>query len=364
MKRYQLLFIVFLSLGWVLLSYSEETSSYKVHAEKLKQTFEPVLFTFSPAIQKHYAVRLYRMTGDERYVYPVIFHLFGLLRKIHYDKTGLNDPSYIQRRTEKVINHEFNLGATNPEARRAALVKGGDVAFYLMLSKNINTLREYNLLGSKVFPESNKMIEAIRQQKDKLTTFLLDEQLMKTAGAQLVNYVYYLHRIGVVDIRKQYLDGLEKAFMKGKTDSELSKSEYIEKIYGMTHVILAASDYYQQTVERKEFAWVFDYFEENIEAILSRTKPDVYAEVGICFLLAKYNKDNPSLKRVKDTIVADIDSQKGMILSVKGSDNLRKGEHRNVLAIMLLDWPESLTTGPNLKEIKKFQKLLPIQEQQ
>jgi hypothetical protein len=340
MKKYQVVFIVFLSFFWIPLSYSEETNSYKIHAEKLRQTYEPVLFTFSPVIQKHYAVRLYRMTGDERYVYPVIFHLFGLLRKLHYDKIRLNNPSYIQRRTEQIINYEFILGATNPEARRAALVKSGDVPFYLKLSQNINTLREYYLLGSKVFPESDKMIEAMRQHKDKLTAFLLDEQLMKTAGAQLVNYIYYLYRIDAIDIRKQYLVGLEKALMKGKPDSELSRSEYIDKIYGMTHVILAASDYYQQPVERKDFAWIFD------------------------FLLAKYNKENPILKKVKDRIVVDIDPNKEMILSVKGSDNLRKGEHRNVLAIMLLDWPESLTTGPNLREMKKFQKLLPIQERQ
>jgi len=53
-----------------------------------------------------------------------------------------------------------------------------------------------------------------------------------------------------------------------------------------------------------------------------------------------------------------------MIVSVHGSDNLGKGEHRNVLAIMLLDWPEALTPGPNLREMEKFQKLLPHPEQQ
>ena len=57
MKRYQLLFIVFLSLVWVLQSYSKETNSYKINAEKLKQTFEPVLFTFDPAIQEHLPIQ-------------------------------------------------------------------------------------------------------------------------------------------------------------------------------------------------------------------------------------------------------------------------------------------------------------------
>lgn len=334
MKRYPwILAIVFVSSLWLLLAYPKErgTEPYKVDAERLKETIESVLFTFSPATQKHYAVRLYRMTGDTRYVYPIIFDLFVLLRKLYHDELGLHDPSYIRQRTDEVINHEFNLGTTNPEARRATLVRDGDVAFYLKLAERLNTLREYDLLGTKVFPEAGKMLEVLRQQKGKMATFLLDQELMKTAGAQLVNYVYYLFRLNVVDIRRRYLEGLEQALMKAKPDTELSDPEYIEKIYGMTHVILAASDYYQEPVERKDFTWIFDHFEKNIEAILARTKPDVYGEVGISFLLAN-DRENPALRRIRDAIVADIHPQKGIILSVKGSSDLNSGEHRNVLA--------------------------------
>ena len=353
MKNPILIAVVISSLVWMTPSQSHEAVSYKAQAEKLRNTFEPALFTFSPGIQKHYALRLYRVTGDERYVYPVIFNLFAFLNKLHYDYLGLNDATYVQERARQVINFEFNLGATNPEKRRAALSKGGDVAFYLMLAKNLNALHEYNLLGAKVFPESTKLVEALKRQKEKLSGLLLDDELMKISGAQLVNYVYYLYVLDVVDIRKQYLDGLEQALMRGRPDQELSNGEYIDKVYGLTHVLLAASGYFQHHVDPKEFTWILDYFEKNIETIIARTKPDVYAEVGLSFLLAGYGQEN---------IVADIDQDKGMILSVKGSNDLRVGEHRNVLAIMLLDWPESLTPGPDLRTMAQFQKLLPMQE--
>jgi hypothetical protein len=362
MKKCYLILIVVLSVVWTSPSHCLEAVSYKAQAETLRATFEPALFSFSPGIQKHYAVRMYRVTGDQRYVYPVIFNLFTFLNKLRYDSRGLNDATYRQERARQVIDHEFNLGATNPEKRRAGLTKGGDVAFYLMLAKNLNALHEYNLIGARVFPESTRLVEALKQQKDKLTAFLLDGELMKTSGAQLVNYVYYLYVLDVVDIRKQYLDGLEQALMQGKPDQELSSGEYIEKVYGLTHVILAASGYFQHNVDRTEFAWILDYFEKNIETIIARTKPDVYAEVGLSFLLAGYGQDNHALRRVQEQIVSDIDQDKGMILSVKGSSDLRSGEHRNVLAIMLLDWPESLTPGPDLRTMAKFQKLLPIQE--
>jgi hypothetical protein len=362
MKRVQLIVIVFLSLVWISPAHCRENVSYQAQAEKIRNTFESALFTFSPGVQKHYALRMYRVTGDERYVYPVVFNLLTFLDKLRYDSIGLNQPAYIQARAQQVINHEFNLGATDPEARRAALIKGGDVAFYLMLAKNLNSLREYNLVGAKVFPESTRLIEALKQKKEKLAAFLLDDELMKISGAQLVNYVYYLYFLDVVDIRKQYLDGLERALMQGRPDPELSKGEYTDKVYGLTHVVLAASDYFQYKVQRKEFSWILDYFEKNIDTIIARTKPDVYAEVGLSFLLAGYSQDNHALRRVQEQILSDIDQDKGMILSVKGGDDLRSGEHRNVLAIMLLDWPETLTPGPDLRTMAKFQKLLPIQE--
>lgn len=368
MKRYPwILAVVLVSFLWPLLAYPEErgTDPYKIHAERLKQTLESVLFTFSPTIQKHYATRLYRMTGDTRYIYPVIFGVLVLLRKLYHDESRLHDSSYIQQRVGEIVDHGFYLGITNPnlKAWRAALVRGGDVAFYLKLARRLNTLREFNLLGTKVFPGAGKMVEALRRQKGKLASFLLDQELMKMAGARLVNYVNYLFRLNVVDIRQRYLEGLEQALMRGKPDTELSDPEYIEKIYRMTHVILAASDYYQEAVERKAFAWIFNYFEKNIETILARTKPDVYAEVGICFLLAN-DRANPALKTVRDAIVSAIHPQQGMILSTQGSNDLSSGEHRNVLAIMLLDWPRMIFRGPSLRSMSQLQRLLPRQERE
>lgn len=357
--------VTVLSLLCILPSCTEQQTdaSYKVHAERLKQTFESSLFTFSPTKQKHYAVRLYRITGDKRYVYPIIFDLMIRLKTLHHDERGLHDPEYIKRLTDPVINNESSFGTINPESRRSALPKGGDLIFYRKLCKNINTLREYNLIDTRMFPATDEMMEALHDQKERLAAFLLDRELMKTSGAQLANYVYYLYRLNVIDIRRDYIDGLQEALMKEKQDSALSDAQYCDKIYGLTHVILAASDYYQEYVDQKAFAWILDYFEQNIETILTRTKPDIYAEVGLCFLLAKDN-DSQALKKIKDTIVSDINPEKGMILSVKGSDDLPKGEHRNVLAVMLLDWPASLFPGPDLRNMPEFQNLLPMPERQ
>ena len=61
------------------------------------------------------------------------------------------------------------------------------------------------------------------------------------------------------------------------------------------------------------------------------------AEVGISFLLAGLDND-PVVEKTRKAIKASINLEAGLVPSVSGSVSLSGGEHRNVLAIMLLDW--------------------------
>jgi hypothetical protein len=70
---------------------------------------------------------------------------------------------------------------------------------------------------------------------------------------------------------------------------------------------------------------------------LLRAKEDIIAEVGISFLLAGL-EDDPVVEKTRDAIQKALHKDKGMIPSVRGDFDLAYGEHRNVLAIMLLDW--------------------------
>ena len=49
-----------------------------------------------------------------------------------------------------------------------------------------------------------------------------------------------------------------------------------------------------------------------------------------------------------------------MIPAVDGTHALQPGEHRKVLALMLLTWPERLHPGPNLPDYEAWRKLQPI----
>ncbi|QSA20910.1 DUF3541 domain-containing protein, partial [Vibrio furnissii] len=53
--------------------------------------------------------------------------------------------------------------------------------------------------------------------------------------------------------------------------------QYGNKLYGMTHIIFADSQYYQHTVSEKQYQWIYDYYRANIDTILQRAKEDIIA---------------------------------------------------------------------------------------
>jgi hypothetical protein len=155
-------------------------------------------------------------------------------------------------------------------------------------------------------------------------------------AAQLANQVYWLRQLGEQDVVDSFIQRFRETY-PDSNDNQLSNQQYSNKIYGLTHIIFAASYYYQRAIKEEDFQWIYDYYRANINTIISHTKEDVIAEVGINFLLAGLN-DDPVLLQTQKVIEQAIDHQHGLIPSVTGDLNLVSSEHRNVLAIMLLDW--------------------------
>ena len=96
---------------------------------------------------------------------------------------------------------------------------------------------------------------------------------------------------------------------------------------------------------------------QNIDTIIKRTKEDVISETGITFLLAGKEKD-PIVSKTRHHILNSIDKTKNMIPSASGDFDLAYGEHRNVLAIMLLDW-HGVHSAPTIQNQQKIFSNLP-----
>ena len=178
--------------------------------------------------------------------------------------------------------------------------------------------------------------------------FLTDPAVIGIYAAQVANYKYFLHQLGVMDLRREVEEAFRRHYPPDRV-AGLNDAEYRNWLYGLTHFVIADSRYYQRKVDPEVHAWVLEALERETAGIMARATADIQAEVALAFLLAG-REDHPLVGRVREALVAAIDPASGIIPSPEGENELAGGEHRNVLAIMVLRWPGRLHPGPDLSD--------------
>jgi len=325
-------------------------------SESIRRRLESSLFEFEPDIQRHYAVRMYRLTGDSRYFQPIMYDLVVTLDRLREDLRRANDSSYVLSRCVQ-MRSSLNPATRKDRLRLAVFEKAGTIDFYLNLATIANKLADYRLTHTEslgpLFDSTLNVLRAVD-----FSSFLLDTAVIRVFAPQVVNYVYYLADLGIVDLRERYVRVFRDVY-SDSDDSRLSKDEFMDKAYGLTHFITAASRYYQQSVDSVEFAWILKYFETRQDRILADTKADIIAEVGVCFLLAGQER-HAIVMECSRKVTEQFNSEAGIIPSPGGNTDLAHSEHRNMLAYMLLNWPERLFPGPDLASSKAFKDLLGV----
>lgn len=304
---------------------------YQQDAESIKQTFESQLYTLNATTAGHYGLRLFRQTLDPKYSAAIWSDMARAASTLNQIATEIQTPKQAKAYGENRLKAYANTEKVRRQMRFEATK---DHPEYLFLG--------IDLLGSMARADEyglkhkyDKHLRNLIRQFD-FKTYATDPDMIKAWAAQLANQVYWLRQLGEQDVVNEFIETFKKTYPDNQ-DKQLTDQQFANKIYGLTHIIFAASEYYQHPVDAKEFAWIYDYFDNNIEQILTRTKEDVIAEVGISYLLAqKYRA--PTLADTQATIAHAIDPKMKMIPSTDGDFELASGEHRNVLAIMLLHW--------------------------
>ncbi len=311
-------------------------------AQAIRFFFESRLEELKPAYRGHWVLRLYRVTGDERYLHEI--QAYGARLQIVFKTyaAGIEDPVFRRQAASDGLgpvpkpDHEKHL-------RRREVLAG--VPEYLVMHRLLYLAFQLKSLGldkteGPVFEKTRETLRLFPFRK-----YLLDPQLIRYHASEISNDVYYLEGLGLDGAAEDFRAAFEAAHQN--TDSSGDAVLFENKIYGLTHLIIAASGYYQHTVPAEKFRWILDYFEKNLDMILARTKSDVIGEVGLCFRLAGL-PDHPVVGRTRGFIVRAWDPAFGMLPSQKGRADLNKGEHRNVIAYLLITGFERLYPGPDL----------------
>ncbi|TKF22008.1 DUF3541 domain-containing protein [Vibrio genomosp. F6] len=348
---------ILLSTSTFFSAYSSAAESSRItdiefeqSAQIIRDTYEPELFTLPAFKEGHYGLRMFRQTLDDKYSAAIWSDLARVASRLNHFSTEVHTPEQIILYSEKRLSGY--VGDDDERSmRRYTATKHMPEYLYLGvdLLGSMARANEYGLQHR----DDKKLRQVIRRYD--FSHYATNEEMIKAWAAQLANQVYWLRQLGEQDVVEAFTDSFKKAYPDAN-DKKLSKQQYGNKLYGMTHIIFGDSEYYQHQVNEQDHQWIYDYFRAHIDTILLRAKEDVIAEVGITFLLAGL-EDDPVVYKTRKAIQASIDKEKGMIPSVTGDFDLSYGEHRNVLAIMLLDWQKTNEAPTFLKQPQVFKRL-------
>ncbi|WP_445946318.1 DUF3541 domain-containing protein [Shewanella sp.] len=309
-------------------------ASFIADAELIRNTYEPKLYSFPAYVIGHYGLRMYRQTLDPKYAMSVWMDMARLTTRLDKFAAEVSSPEQIQKYIDKRIGgYEAVYGKRGKRGKLRYKVTKKMPEYLFVALDLLSPLARANEYGLK-HKNDAKFREILRSYDFK--KYATDKNMIRAWAAQLANQVYWLRQMGEQDVVDDFIKKFRKTYPDNK-DKKLSKKQYSNKIYGMTHIIFAASEYYKKPVAEKDFQWIYDYYRKNFDYIAEHSTKDVVAEVGINFLLAGL-EDDPIVFKARQTIQAYINREHGMVPSPRGNTDLISGEHRNTLSIMLLDW--------------------------
>lgn len=343
MKKLFSLVVVLVLAGCAAMEPHAERDAQRDAGLAIQEIYEQALPTLSEDKQRHFAQRLYRLTGEQRW--RALNHVYGerLLARLEEDIVGLAEPGYAAARSRAIVA-DYSQRTAKQRARRAMLGEWGEIAFARGLLFRLVQAEYHGLL-----PTIENHERALDYQLEvDWAAFLTDPAVIGIYAAQVANQAYFLHQLGVMDLRREVESAFRRHYPPDRV-AGLDDAEYRNWLYGLTHFVIADSRYYQRKVDPEVHAWVLEALERETANILARATADIQAEVALAFLLSN-REDHPLVGRVREALVAAVDPASGIIPSATGEKGLAGGEHRNVLAIMVLRWPGRLHPGPDLSE--------------
>ncbi len=127
--RFCIVVLFFLIVYTDIQSKSLEEKS-KMISDAITQKYESAFTNLNTKIQKHYALRTYRIFGDTSHINSIIDDLGITVKTLQNDIKHFSDTLYIHQR-EKELFEKMNPKTRKGKARRNLFKKNSKMLFYL-----------------------------------------------------------------------------------------------------------------------------------------------------------------------------------------------------------------------------------------
>ncbi len=227
--------------------------------QAIQAIYEAALPELPLGKQRHFAQRLYRISADTHYLDPLQRHARLLLAQLERDINGLGEPGYAAARAQEAVAN-YPRRTAKQRARQVMLAEWGEIAFGRQLLFRLVQAEYYGLLDT--LPNHDRALDYLGSLA--WQRFLTDPEVVRLYAAQVANQAWFLHQLGVVDLRQEMREAFLSAFPEDSV-AALNEADYRNRLYGMTHMVIADSRYYQRWVESESHAWILDTFTGEIE---------------------------------------------------------------------------------------------------
>lgn len=307
-------------------------------------TYESSLQELSPRRKLHFLLRCYRITGDPKYI-PQIRESYEELLPRFKNVLGMfsSEERVVESGNNRVLNYDpRGLRRTRRLAyyqKNPKVLVYAEAILYMFLIKS---------LGMEKTPEISKEFDiasAYMRDQDVVSIFLA-KSFMIVNPSECANIINFLAFLGIADKREELI-GFSREYWLEIEPAD--PSIWLDKIYGLVHLVIGMSDYYQKFVNASELDWIFKYFDNNFDNIIGKTSLDSVAEIGLCYKLAGLG-ESEIVKKIQDFLTSRFDEKRGYIPSIY-DPSIPESEHKNIIAVMVLKDFDKLYKGPNIGDL-------------
>ncbi len=313
---------------------------YKKASERAITNLAKRIESFRPNRKLHFYERMYRVTGQARFIPPLSSAFQELMRDFENKAKIAGDISKEKREGLEKLNLLKDLSPLK-KIRWEYYEKHPEIKYYQSLIYLMLKISDYQV--SKYLNSQGYKVAITRLGRIDWKKIFSDNDLLFFDPVQNINLAFWLKDLEITNITDSVIKSLKLLYPATKINTT-SEFNFLNNIYAYTHILIADSGYYQKYPNNKEYCWVYEYFKSNRSYIFNSQNLDLIAETGVVF---KLNPDyETELEGYKELIYQKVNEDTGLLDLNESKDALF--EHANTLVIMLLAEWNGLFSGPKL----------------